>query len=321
MDLPGALELSPLLALGGLFVGFVVGLTGMGGGALMTPMLVLFFGVQPLAAVSSDLVASLVMKPVGSAVHLRRGTVHKQLVTWLMIGSIPSAFVGVLLLRAVGDGAQVQRVVQVALGVAVLVAAAAMIAKAALAGRGSSAGPDAEPQPIVVRKLPTLLAGVLGGVVVGMTSVGSGSLIIVALLLIYPTLRAKELVGTDLVQAVPLVAAASLGHLLFGDFRLDLTASLLLGAVPGVYVGARMSASIPGGVVRHALVVVLVASGLKLVGVPTLVVGWLLLCALAASVILGVLALRRRAREKSAGASGGSGGHLRPEPAATTAQR
>ncbi|MDP9416429.1 MAG: sulfite exporter TauE/SafE family protein [Actinomycetota bacterium] len=319
--MPGALELSPLLALGGLFVGFVVGLTGMGGGALMTPMLVLFFGVQPLAAVSSDLVASLVMKPVGSAVHLRRGTVHKQLVTWLMIGSIPSAFVGVLLLRAVGDGAQVQRVVQVALGVAVLVAAAAMIAKAALAGRGSSAGPDAEPQPIVVRKLPTLLAGVLGGVVVGMTSVGSGSLIIVALLLIYPTLRAKELVGTDLVQAVPLVAAASLGHLLFGDFRLDLTASLLLGAVPGVYVGARMSASIPGGVVRHALVVVLVASGLKLVGVPTLVVGWLLLCALAASVILGVLALRRRAREKSAGASGGSGGHLRPEPAATTAQR
>ncbi len=321
MDLPGALELSPLLALGGLFVGFVVGLTGMGGGALMTPMLVLFFGVQPLAAVSSDLVASLVMKPVGSAVHLRRGTVHKQLVTWLMIGSIPSAFVGVLLLRAVGDGAQVQRVVQVALGVAVLVAAAAMIAKAALAGRGSSAGPDAEPQPIVVRKLPTLLAGVLGGVVVGMTSVGSGSLIIVALLLIYPTLRAKELVGTDLVQAVPLVAAASLGHLLFGDFRLDLTASLLLGAVPGVYVGARMSASIPGGVVRHALVVVLVASGLKLVGVPTLVVGWLLLCALAASVILAVLALRRRAREKSAGAAGGSGGHPLPEPAATTAQR
>src|SRR5438128_11224992 len=96
------------LALGALVVGIVVGLTGMGGGALMTPMLVLFFGIQPLAAVSSDLVASLVMKPVGGAVHLRRGTVHKELVRWLVIGSVPSAFCGVLLLRAVGKGRAAQ---------------------------------------------------------------------------------------------------------------------------------------------------------------------------------------------------------------------
>ena len=120
------------VAIAGLFVGFVVGLTGMGGGALMTPMMILLFGVQPLAAVSSDLVASMVMKPVGGAVHLRRGTVNKHLVKWLVIGSVPSAFLGVLLLRAIGDDEQTQQVVRVSLGVALVLAAGAMVAKALL---------------------------------------------------------------------------------------------------------------------------------------------------------------------------------------------
>ncbi|MDP9394689.1 MAG: sulfite exporter TauE/SafE family protein [Actinomycetota bacterium] len=278
------MEFDPLLAVGGLFVGFVVGLTGMGGGALMTPMLVLLFGVQPLAAVSSDLVASLVMKPIGGAVHARRGTVHKGLVTWLMIGSVPSAFLGVLLLRALGDGEAIQNVVKVSLGIALIVAASTLVAKAVLAQRARArkraagiTSADNGLASITVRPIPTLIAGIVGGLVVGMTSVGSGSLIIVALLVIYPRLRAKELVGTDLVQAVPLVAAASVGHLLFGDFQLDLFASLLVGAIPGVYAGARVSATVPGGIVRRALVVVLVASGLKLIGVPTVVTGWILL--------------------------------------------
>jgi uncharacterized membrane protein YfcA len=271
------------VALAGLFVGFVVGLTGMGGGALMTPMMILLFGVQPLAAVSSDLVASMVMKPVGGAVHLRRGTVNRQLVKWLVIGSVPSAFLGVLVLRWIGNGDQTQSVVKTSLGVALLCAAGSMVAKALLdlrkhqqlkaaAARGEVV--DLPVESIVVRPVPTLLTGILGGLVVGMTSVGSGSLMIVALLLLYPTIRAGQLVGTDLVQAVPLVASASLGHLLFGDFQLDLTASLLIGALPGVYVGARVSSSAPSGIVRRALVVVLLASGLKLLdaGTTTLVV-------------------------------------------------
>src|SRR5919199_6720209 len=115
--------MDPVLALAGLFVGVVVGLTGMGGGALMTPMLVLFFGVQPLAAVSSDLVASAIMKPVGSFVHLRRGTVNLGLVKWLCIGSIPGAFCGVLVARALGHGQQVQDMIRLALGMALLLAA------------------------------------------------------------------------------------------------------------------------------------------------------------------------------------------------------
>jgi uncharacterized membrane protein YfcA len=272
------------VAIAGLLVGFVVGLTGMGGGALMTPMMILLFNVQPLAAVSSDLVASMVMTPVGGAVHLRKGTVNKELVKWLVIGSVPSAFLGVLVLRWLGDGDTTESVVKASLGVALLFAAGSMVAKALLDLRkeqqrraaAAAAGqvPEARVEDIRVRRVPTLLVGIIGGLVVGMTSVGSGSLMIVALLLLYPTIRAGQLVGTDLVQAVPLVASASLGHLLFGDFRLDLTTSLLIGALPGVYVGARVSSSAPGGIVRRSLVIVLLASGLKLLdaGTTTLVV-------------------------------------------------
>lgn len=274
------------LALAGLLVGVVVGLTGMGGGALMTPVLVLFFGIQPLAAVSSDLVASAFMKPIGGAVHLRNGTVNKGMAKLLIIGSVPSAFCGVLVLRALGGGQQVQDAVKTALGVALLIAAASLAYKAYLslvarverraAGLAKPAEGQGAPE-VVLRPLPTILVGVLGGLIVGMTSVGSGSLIIIALLALYPTLSANQLVGTDLVQAVPLVASAALGHYLFGDFQLDVTFSLLVGAIPGVYLGARFSSRAPGGIIRRALTLVLVASGLKLLGVDTVVLGYLLL--------------------------------------------
>ncbi|WP_324278580.1 sulfite exporter TauE/SafE family protein [Blastococcus brunescens] len=123
-----------------------------------------------------------------------------------------------------------------------------------------------------VNRLSTLLVGAGGGVVVGMTSVGAGSLMIVALLLLYPAIKAGQLVGTDLVQAVPLVASASLGHLLFGDFALGITGSVLVGAIPGVWLGARVSSRSPGGLVRRALAIVLLASGTKLLGASTPVV-------------------------------------------------
>jgi len=269
-------NLDGYVALAGLIVGFTVGLTGMGGGALMTPILVLLFKVQPLAAVSSDLVAAVVMKPIGGAVHLRRGTVNKRLVGWLAAGSMPSAFAGVLILRRLGNGAGVQNNIKIALGVALLVAVGTMIVRAlldvrrrAVKGRlvADPAGVADHAPQVRVRPLPTLLVGIFGGLIVGMTSVGSGSLIIVMLLLLYPQLKASELVGTDLIQAVPLVASAALGHILFGDFQLSLTTSLLLGSVPGVYIGARVSAVAPGRVIRRALAFVLTASALKLLNV------------------------------------------------------
>ena len=123
------------VALAGLGVGFIVGLTGMGGGALMTPILVLVFGIQPLAAVSSDVVASMIMKPVGGAVHWRRGTVHKPLVLWLMLGSIPSAFLGVLLLKSLGGPDVLQSIVKHALGIALLVVVAGLLARPLLQRR------------------------------------------------------------------------------------------------------------------------------------------------------------------------------------------
>lgn len=257
------------IALGGLLVGFVVGLTGMGGGALMTPLLVLGFGVPPLAAVSSDLVASVVMKPIGGSVHLRRGTVHKGLVAWLMLGSVPSAFLGVLLLRHVAHGPHIQDVVRGALGIALLIASAAIVGKEAWLSRVASEHSGVSLPPSQVKPLATVLIGVIGGLVVGMTSVGSGSLMMVMLVLLYPRLRLRELVGTDLVQAIPLVLSAAIAHLLFGQFELGLTLSVVLGAVPGVYFGARLSASARDGWIRPLLVVVLVASGLKLIGVSS----------------------------------------------------
>jgi uncharacterized membrane protein YfcA len=268
-----------MLSIVGLAVGFTVGLTGMGGGALMTPILVLFFGVKPLAAVSSDLVASLIMKPVGAGVHWRNGTVHRELVRWLVVGSVPAAFAGVLVVRALGDGDRIQEVVKLALGIALLVAAGTIVAKAFLAVRRPGRHGNG---PLTVRPLATVAVGAVGGLVVGMTSVGSGSLVIVMLLTLYPSLTAAELVGTDLVQAIPLVASASLGHLLFGDFRLGLTGSLVVGAIPGVWLGARVSSRAPSGLVRKALAVVLMASGLKLVDVGNALLGGAVLAAVLA---------------------------------------
>lgn len=268
---------------GAFLVAIVVGLTGMGGGALMTPMLTVFFGVPPLAAVSSDLVAAAVMKPVGGLVHLRRGTINLRLVGWLCVGSVPAAFSGVLVARALGDGSGVQNVIATAMGVALLIAAAGL----AVRGRLTKRTGRAESPTVVVRPVRTLLIGAVGGLVVGMTSVGSGSLIIVALLVLYPALSANDLVGTDLVQAVPLVWAAALGHLLFGDFRLEITGALLLGSIPGVYLGSLISSRAPGGLIRGVLAFVLVASALKMFDVGNVTMVWVL-----AVVAVGLLLLR-----------------------------
>src|SRR6185312_17476458 len=138
---------------------------------------------------------------------------------------------------------------------------------------------DADPPgpPVLdVRPLPTVAVGAIGGLVVGITSVGSGSLIIIALMLLYPTLRARELVGTDLVQAVPLVAAAAIGHLIFGDFQLSVTGALLVGSIPGAFIGAQLSSRLPGAIIRRALGFVLLASALKLLNVDSFVTGLIL---------------------------------------------
>jgi uncharacterized protein len=257
-----------LLVLAGLVGGTAVGLTGMGGGALMTPALVLLFRVEPKVAVASDLVNSLIMKPIGSAVHMRRGAINWSLVGWMVLGSVPAAFAGAFLLNQLGDSKHVQTQIKALLGWALLVASMAIVAKAVLTARSrrrmDKLGQEPNVQPHSIKPVPSVLVGVVGGVIVGMTSVGSGSLMIVLLMLLYPRLSSKSLVGTDLVQAVPLVFSAALGQLLFGHIDFGLAGALILGSVPGVYLGARFSALAPDGIVRPILVSVLVASALAL---------------------------------------------------------
>ncbi|MGH9225198.1 MAG: sulfite exporter TauE/SafE family protein [Acidimicrobiales bacterium] len=262
-------DASPLLlVLAGLVGGLAVGMTGMGGGALMTPGLVLLFKVDPRVAVASDLVNSLVMKPIGSGVHMRRGVIHWPLVKYLVIGSVPAAFLGAFLLNQLGDSEGVEGQVKNLLGWALLVASTAIVAKATLTSRArrraEARGEVPNEQPHEIKVVPTVLVGVAGGIIVGMTSVGSGSLMIVLLMLLYPRLSSKSLVGTDLVQAVPLVLSATVGQLLFGHVDFALAGTLIAGSVPGAYLGARLSAHAPDRIVRPILVSVLVASALAL---------------------------------------------------------
>jgi hypothetical protein len=291
------------IALAGFVVGCVIGLTGMGGGALMTPVLVIFFHITPSAAISSDVVASMVLKPIGGGVHLRRGTVNLHLVRWLAIGSVPSAFFGAYLISRIGgEDAGAGDTIKTILGIVLLLAAAGMVTKLVIQAKRKALPPD-QPMPAsAIRPVPTLLIGIFGGLVVGMTSVGSGSLMIVLLMLLYPMLSAREMVGTDLVQAIPLVAAAALGHLVFGHASFDTTTSVLVGAVPGVYLGARISSRANDRYIRPVLVAVLVISSLKLLNVPNAA----LLSATIAFVVAGAvwfpakaLRDRRAARSRS----------------------
>lgn len=295
------MHLDGFIVLAGAIVGLAVGLTGMGGGALMTPVLVLLLHVQPGAAVSSDLVASFFMKPVGGTVHLRRGTVHLRLVAWLVAGAAPAAFAGAALLNALVKGHALQSDVQLGLGAALLLAVAGIVLRTLIRQ------PEPSDDPLhgwpEVRPVPTLLIGAAGGAVVGMTSVGSGSLMMVALMFLYPSLSGRRLVGTDLVQSIPLVGAAALGQLLFGHVQLDVTTSLLVGSLPAVYLGARLSALAPTRFTRPAIAVVLLLSALKLVGAPTAA----LLPALGAGTVLAAgPALLRRIRGRRARAFAGA---------------
>ena len=212
-------------------VGFLVGMTGAGGGALMTPMLILLFGVKPSSAISSDLVAAVVMRPFGAAVHLRQGTVNLRLVRWMVIGSVPMAFLGAYLLHLMGGSSSAQARIEKALGAALLVGAAAMMLRLYLDRRQGQTRQGIV-HDITIRPVPTVVIGMIGGIIVGITSVGSGSLMIVLLLFLYPVLGAGQLVGTDLTQAVPLTLAAALGALAFGHVNFAVTTSLIIGACP-----------------------------------------------------------------------------------------
>lgn len=249
----------------GFFVGIVVGLTGMGGGALMTPALI-FLGVGETATVvTADLTAAAVYKTGGAIVHAREGSPNLQLAKWLILGSVPMALIGPHLVAGLtSDAEELDYVLKMAIGVALLLAASTYALRLYINLRRVRGGvPDADPNP-PIRPIPTLLVGALGGLLVGITSVGSGSVIMVALLMLYPGLSAVKLVGTDLVQAVPLVLAAAISNIALNGLDWDLLIPLVIGSVPGTLLGARIAPRVPQSFIRRAIVVVLTMSGVAL---------------------------------------------------------
>ena len=285
------MHIDPYIVLGSAVVGLLVGMTGAGGGALMTPMLILLFGVKPATAISSDLVAAVVMRPFGAGVHLRAKTVNLRLVRWMVIGSVPAALLGAYFLHLLGHTKSSQDSIERILGAALLVGAGAIVLRYAL-DRRSGNGRDATIHELVPRPLPTIAIGIVGGVIVGMTSVGAGSLMIVLLLFLYPRIGAKQLVGTDLTQAVPLTLAAAIGALIFGSVKFSVTASLILGSVPAVLVGSWMSSTVPDRYIRPVIAFVIFASGLKYVGLNTTALGWALCGTLLAGFCAWLLTTR-----------------------------
>lgn len=285
------------LALGGLIAGVMVGLTGMGGAALVTPMLVLVFQVPAAAAVSSDVLASAIMKPVGAWVHIRQRTVHWGLVGWLSAGSIPGVLAGTWIFSRVLRESDANETIKVWIGVVLIIALGAMLAKTLIAARSAHVVQPLVGTEMPVRIAPTLALGLIVGTIVGMTSVGSGSLVVTVLLLLYPLLRPSVLVGTDLTQAVPMLIAGAIAHAGLGDIDIAVVVSLLIGQIPGVLLGARLSSRYDGHKLRWLLMVVLAATALKLLGAPSIVAG---IIAIVGVIVVAVLILRERRGEGAA---------------------
>jgi uncharacterized membrane protein YfcA len=249
-------------------IGIVIGLTGMGGGALMTPALI-FLGVPPTSAVANDLVAAAVNKSTGAAVHWQEGSPHRGIATWLIAGSVPTAFAGAFIVQAVGGGHEEQEAfLKSAIGVTLLVAATTYAFRVYVEMRRKASGMVYSTSDPAVRPLPTFLIGVVGGLLVGITSVGSGSVMMVVLLVLYPALAGVRLVGTDLVQAVPLVMAAALSHVIVTGVDWSVLIPLIVGGTPGTFLGARLANRVSQSIVRRGIVLVLFLTGLSMLKVP-----------------------------------------------------
>ena len=247
----------------GLVVGFMIGLTGMGGGALMTPALILLGLARPALAVGTDLVWNALTKSVGSIVHIRQHTVDNSIVKRLAIGSIPGALAGIGLLAILRHrGVQHEdKLVVVVLGVALICVALALYVRTVLGGR--------LPLPIQKRisRGPwwlTSVVGLLVGFLVSITSVGSGTLIIASLVFIYPATPLKKLVGSDIFHALFLVGVSAIGHAGLGTINYKLLFALLVGSVPGVWIGSKLTARFPETVLRPVLATTLLYLGVKL---------------------------------------------------------
>jgi len=253
---------NPLYSVAGLAIGMLVGLTGVGGGSLMTPLLVLMFNFHPVTAVGTDLLYASATKTVGTGVHGLNRTVDWRVVRTLAIGSIPATILTLLALGYAGTHYHgTGKAVTVILGVTLILTAIAMLFRRLIVARLAPAMDGISPARI------TLLTGALGvllGVLVSLTSVGAGAIGMTALLALYPQLPTNRLVGSDIAHAVPLTLIAGIGHWMLGAVDFSLLGALLIGSVPGIIIGSLLSARVPDGVLRGILAVTLVIVGAKL---------------------------------------------------------
>jgi uncharacterized membrane protein YfcA len=253
------------LSLAGLLIGLLVGMTGMGGGSLMTPLLVLVFGFKPTVAIGTDIVHGAIFKSFGAIQHRRLGHVHARLTAWMLLGSVPSSFVGVWvawwLTRRYGDG--YESAAKEVLGIALVFCGIGFLVKAYI----HKSAPDL---PFILARRDRVIAvvtGIVGGFVVGLTSVGSGTVFGLVMLIAFP-LTAAKVVGTDIFHAAILLAAAGAGHLLAGSVDLAATGWLLIGSVPGVLIGGNFTVRLPDRSLRVVLAATLTLAGVKLVDPP-----------------------------------------------------
>ena len=297
--------MDPKLSLAGLFIGILVGMTGMGGGSLMTPMLVFLFGFKPTVAIGTDILHGAIFKTFGAARHRQLGTVHARLTLWMLAGSAPLSLVGVglstWLKHRYGEG--FEDAAGIILGIALILGGVGFGAKTFIAGRAKSDAPF-----LLTRrdKQIALATGAVGGFIVGLTSVGSGTFFGLVMLLVFP-LTASKVVGTDIFHAAALLWVAGAGHLAAGNVDLSAMGSLLVGSIPGVLLGSQVSVKLPERVLRLGLALTLTLSGLKLAEVPGanyVILAVLSVCAL---LLVGAGLRSLRASSRTAPARAGSG--------------
>jgi hypothetical protein len=249
-------------SLSGFAVGAIVGLTGVGGGSLMTPLLVLLFGIHPATAVGTDLLHAAITKAGGTYVHAKQGRVEWRITYLLAAGSLPAAVLTLFGLDHFTHGIGSSKIITTTLGVALLFTAAALALRTQLRRLSKVQSPKAERHPAY-----TILTGAVLGILVSVSSVGAGSLGITALFFLYPQFKASRVVASDLAHAVPLTLVAGLGHWLFGSVDTTLLLSLLVGSLPGIYLGSHFAGRIPDSILRFLLAAILLLVGARLIAV------------------------------------------------------
>lgn len=259
------LHMQLVYVLSGLAVGFIVGMTGVGGGSLMTPIL-LYFGISPSTAVGTDLLYAAITKSSGIYVHQKKGNIDWRITGLLALGSLPAALLTLLVMHQIGfDSKNVNSTIKMALGITLMLTALAIVLKQQLLDWSHRNDAIFTRMTVKEREVASVITGVVLGAMVTITSIGAGALGTVALFLIYPILPVSRLVGTEIAHAVPLTLVAGLGHAGLGNINWDLLLNLLIGSLPGIYVGSHLPTAVPEKVLRPILATIMILVGMKLV--------------------------------------------------------